>query len=196
MHFCPLLVRLLSRGSQDTESLSKGSEAKQFLLTPSFCLLNYAPENVLDTDTKSLLGTLLFLAKKCIFGGQLLRSLQSTCGYGRSLLPFLLKNWLMTLIANLTNFGGSGNHCTPSYRNYNLSSVPGRWGLTFFFTLCATVLLIYLSPVVFLLVHKFEKPIKRIYIFKKKGSEAYMMEGFSIESQQSFLTTIDSWSKV
>ena len=40
---------------------------KQLLLTPSFFLLNHdGPDNSLDTDTKSLLIILLFLAKKCI----------------------------------------------------------------------------------------------------------------------------------
>lgn len=39
---------------------------KQFLLTPSFSLLNHAPDNFSDTDSKSLLIILLLLAKQCI----------------------------------------------------------------------------------------------------------------------------------
>lgn len=39
---------------------------KQFSLTPSFYLLNHSSANFLDTDTKSLMIILLFLAKKCI----------------------------------------------------------------------------------------------------------------------------------
>lgn len=38
----------------------------QFLLTSSFYLLNNAPANFLDTDTKHWMIILLFLAKKCI----------------------------------------------------------------------------------------------------------------------------------
>lgn len=39
---------------------------KQFLLSPSFCLLNHTQDNFFDKDTKSLLIILLFLATKCI----------------------------------------------------------------------------------------------------------------------------------